>query len=253
MAGRERRRPGTATWRTGLVRIILLHLLPGVPLSVVAVAGAPVAAALGLPAVAAAFAAVLLVLVPVELGLLAHLLRAEGRSLGALVRRLRRPTTRELLVVVAPVLAVQAAVYALVWGPVEDATRRIAFGWLPEVFGRADGQDPAAFGPGALAFTWCLGLLANGVLGPVVEELWFRGYLLPRLSHLGRLAPVLNAFLFSAYHLFAPWQLVSRFLFALPFVHAVWRTRRIEIGITVHVVNNVVSMLLLLGGYLAVF
>jgi hypothetical protein len=39
-----------------------------------------------------------------------------------------------------------------------------------------------------------------------VEEYYFRGYLLPRLSRFGSLAPVINVALFSLYHFFTPWQ-----------------------------------------------
>jgi membrane protease YdiL (CAAX protease family) len=46
-----------------------------------------------------------------------------------------------------------------------------------------------------------LGLVLSGVVAPVVEEMYFRGYLLPRLSRLGRWAPVLNVTLFALYHL----------------------------------------------------
>jgi hypothetical protein len=34
--------------------------------------------------------------------------------------------------------------------------------------------------------------LLNGVIGPVVEELYFRGFLLPRMEGLGRWAPLVN-------------------------------------------------------------
>jgi hypothetical protein len=33
-----------------------------------------------------------------------------------------------------------------------------------------------------LLITWAFGLIMNGVAGPVMEEVYFRGYLLPRIS-----------------------------------------------------------------------
>jgi membrane protease YdiL (CAAX protease family) len=44
----------------------------------------------------------------------------------------------------------------------------------------------------------------------VVEEMYFRGYLLPRISRLGAWAPLVNTVLFSLYHLFTPWLNVGR-------------------------------------------
>lgn len=243
--------PDGPTDEHSLGRSVVLHLAPGVPVLAAILLGTPVAAALGLPAVAAAFAAVLLVLVPVQLGYLLYRARREGVGLRRLLRFREVPPPRRFAAVLAAVLAVQVLVFVVLWGPLEELLRSQLFRWLPELFFRADDQDPAAFSGTALAVTWVLGLVANGVVGPVVEELYFRAYLLPRLGRLGRLAPAFNAFLFSAYHLFAPWQLISRFLFALPFVHAVWRTRSTALGIAAHVANNVTAMVLLLLAYLA--
>ena len=53
----------------------------------------------------------------------------------------------------------------------------------------------------------------------MVEEMFFRGYLLPRISRLGAWAPLVNTVLFSLYHLFTPWLNVGR-------IAIDWRTRR---------------------------
>ena len=44
----------------------------------------------------------------------------------------------------------------------------------------------------------------------MVEKMYFRGYLLPRISRLGAWAPLVNTVLFSPYHLFTPWLNVGR-------------------------------------------
>jgi hypothetical protein len=46
----------------------------------------------------------------------------------------------------------------------------------------------------------------NGLVGPITEELYFRGFLLPRIDRYGIWAPVLNTFLFSIYHVWTPWR-----------------------------------------------
>jgi hypothetical protein len=91
----------------------------------------------------------------------------------------------------------------------------------------------------------------NGIVGPVVEELYFRGHLLPRIDRLGRWAPVLNAVLFSVYHFWTPWQNLGRILGLLPWVYAVWWTRSVYLSIIVHVAVNMTSVLLLLAAVLA--
>lgn len=123
------------------------------------------------------------------------------------------------------------------------------FSWLPDWFFLT--EDFSRYSSLALISTWALGLVVNGFAGPVVEELYFRGYLLPRISRLGAWAPFVNAVLFSLYHLFTPWQTVGRIVALLPAVYAAWWKRSIRISIGVHVLGNVSSMLLLLPLLLA--
>jgi uncharacterized protein len=99
--------------------------------------------------------------------------------------------------------------------------------------------------------TLVVSLVLSGPLLPAVEELYFRGYLLPRLSHLGVGAPLLNMALFALYHLWTPWQAVSRFVFFLPTVWATWRKRDLRIALGVHCLANTLGVLLTLAAVLA--
>jgi hypothetical protein len=84
----------------------------------------------------------------------------------------------------------------------------------------------------------------------VVEELYFRGHLLPRLSRFGRWAPVLNAPLFSLYHLWTPWQNPGRFVALLPWLAVVHRQRSLRLSIAVHVSVNTIFLLLIVPAFL---
>ena len=86
--------------------------------------------------------------------------------------------------------------------------------------------------------TAILNLVLNGIAGPVVEELYFRGYLLPRLSRLKGWAALMSVLLFSLYHFFTPWQNVIRIIALVPMVYAVWWKRNIYLGMIVHCVGN---------------
>lgn len=68
----------------------------------------------------------------------------------------------------------------------------------------------------AIVLGFVFALTFNGVVGPVVEELYFRGHLLPRIDRYGRWAPVLNTVLFSLYHFWTPWQNPAHILGILP-------------------------------------
>ena len=95
-----------------------------------------------------------------------------------------------------------------------------------------------------LTATFVLFLVLNGVAGPVVEELYFRGYLLPRIEYLkGWSAPV-NVFLFSLYHFFSPWQNISRILAFLPLAYIVRLKKNIFLSMLVHCLLNIGNCLL---------
>jgi membrane protease YdiL (CAAX protease family) len=85
-------------------------------------------------------------------------------------------------------------------------------------------------------------LVLNGVVGPIVEELYFRGHLLPRMQYLGRWAWLVNVGLFSLYHFWSPWQLLSRIVGFGPTVYAVQRTRNIHLGMAVHCTLNIIGV-----------
>jgi membrane protease YdiL (CAAX protease family) len=105
------------------------------------------------------------------------------------------------------------------------------FNFIPEWF-RIDGLNIAEMK--YLKFILVLNLLFNGFWGPLVEELYFRGFLLPRMKVFGRLVPLINVILFSVYHFTTPWAIISRILATTPLVYSVWVNKNIKIGIIAH-------------------
>lgn len=72
----------------------------------------------------------------------------------------------------------------------------------------------------------------------MVEELYFRGYLLPRMEVLGGWAPLLNILLFSLYHFWSPWENAVRLLALTPWVYVTWRTRNLYLAMLIHAIIN---------------
>jgi membrane protease YdiL (CAAX protease family) len=85
-----------------------------------------------------------------------------------------------------------------------------------------------------LTLTLVLNFLLNGIFGPLVEELYFRGFLLPRMKMFGKIAPLINTILFSIYHFFTPWENITRILAVTPLSYSVWINKNIRIGIIIH-------------------
>lgn len=78
----------------------------------------------------------------------------------------------------------------------------------------------------------------NVFVGPIVEELFFRGYLTSKISRYGNLAPVIITILFSLYHFWLPFNNIFRISIFLPAALIAWRMKNIYISIVFHCMCN---------------
>jgi hypothetical protein len=229
--------------------LLVLHLLPGVVATLIfVVLAAPIEAA-GYPPLAAFLLAIAAGIVPFELSVvvLAGRRAAGSPALLAAVPYRRRMSGRYWLILF-PALLLAAVVgfglFALLDAPIREGM----FAWLPEWFVAPVPLDGIT---DYSASAWIVTLVAfgalNAVIGPVVEELYFRGFLLPRMSQFGQWAPLVNVVLFSLYHLWSPWQFLSRVAGVSPFAYAVWRTENVWLGVAVHVSLNTISVATVVG------
>ena len=236
-----------------VARTLVLHLLPGALILAFFVAIAPlVVRGLGFPPVMAVYLAILFVLIPFELGYLIYQARKNGTSVGNIVLY-RQPVPRGQFLALVVALFLWGIIVVLLVSPVDLFVKESLFSWWPWWLDYTNGFSTggARFSTTALLITWAFGLIVNGIASPVVEEMYFRGYLLPRISRFGAWAPLINTVLFSLYHFFSAFQNVVRIITYLPMVYAVWWKRNIYISMTVHVLGNlfgaVLPLLLILG------
>jgi uncharacterized protein len=229
-----------------LPRSIVLHLFPGAALFAFVLA----ADAIGIPAVVALLAGIALVIVPLELGyLLLQGRRQSGRwSLSEVVSYREPMPSRRVALWAVPLVAWFIVVLIISTAVVDERIAESVFSWYPESIREfASFEEEASYATWAVVVFFAAAFAINGVLGPVVEELYFRGHLLPRIDRFGRGAPVLNALLFSLYHLWTPWQNPGRVLALLPWIYTVWRKRSLKLSIAVHVSVNCIFLLLVLA------
>lgn len=122
--------------------------------------------------------------------------------------------------------------------------RESLFGWLPEWY----------FNPGfgsvdtkLIAKLFLIGIFVDGIIGPVAEELFFRGYLLPRMTYLKNWAPVVNGAFFGLYHFWQPHNFIGLIFAGIILSFIVWKKKNIYLGIIIHCTINILGSL---GGYL---
>lgn len=221
-----------------ITQAILLHLLPGVLITVAFMLLGPWVNKNHLPPLLTLLIPILFVLIPFELGTLYYLgfRRNKKLSLEGIVLN-RKPLRRRDYFLLTPVPLVWAIAVFMSMSRVDQAILQSLFGWLPDWFqiARFTSSD---YSQPALVATFLFALLINGLAGPVVEELYFRGFLLPRIEHLKGWAPLVNVALFSLYHFFSPWQNLTRILAFLPMAYVVRWKQNIYLGMLAHCLLN---------------
>jgi membrane protease YdiL (CAAX protease family) len=237
-----------------LARSLALHLLPGALILLFYIVTAPFAATLGFPSGIALFVSIGVVLLPFELGmLLSEGRRKNGRfSLEGIVLFREPMPWWQYVAFGVPLFMWLGVVFVIFAPPLDSIFIHRFFAWLPDwffLFGRS--EQLTGFSKSALAITAILNLLLNGIAGPVVEEMYFRGFLLPRLNSLKGWAPLVNVLLFSLYHFFSPWQNLARIIGFVPMVYVAWWKRNIYLGMIVHCLGNTAGALGMLAQVVA--
>jgi membrane protease YdiL (CAAX protease family) len=223
---------------------VLLHLAPGAAAFAAYLGLVPVAGQLGLPSAAALATVGLLVIPPVQLGLLrAH--RRQRPLEPAVELRARLPLPR--LLGWAALEVVLAGAAFLRTAPLVRLLQARGFAWWPDAWTVRLGTE-GGYSDTALVVTAGLLLVGTVLVAPVVEELYFRGHLLPRMPHqLGPWKVPTHVALFAGYHLWTPWMAPTRILAVLPLAYVALRTRDVRVGIVAHVLLNATDMIVLLA------
>ncbi|MBF6341679.1 CPBP family intramembrane metalloprotease [Nocardia abscessus] len=234
--------------RHSLPLSVVLHLVPGALIVVVyLLIGEPVVEDIGYPAFAGWAIALCLVLIPVLWGLLWLGRKHNGCfSLRGVLQYTDKPVPRGKLVAMVIALIVWMMVLGFALAPVNNFSFENFFTWLPYADTGGSGNntylDLDEYPHSIVLTTMVVCLPLTGISLPLIEELYFRGFLLPRIDHLGGWAPVVSTVLFALYHFWSPWVFVSRVIFTFPGYWFAWRNKDIRLSIGMHVgVTSIVA------------
>lgn len=224
--------PRLSAWQA-----VLLQILPGLPALAVYLAAAAVLSPRGQPALLALYLAILLGEVPATWAMMAWQTRREG---GRITLEELFPWRRSLrrwryLALGLPLAIISLVLMAVLQPAVAEPLRTALFGWVPEWAVMQMDEGFTGVARSTLLWIWSLGLVSATVVGGVTQELYARGFLLPRIGHLGGVAPVLSAAAFAVLHLVSPWSWPVFFLVSLPWSVAVYRTKSVQLGVVGHV------------------
>jgi len=240
----------------GLAKSILLHLLPGIFIlgSILFFSQPIFTESLGvdekLSPIVGYLLSILVGLIPVQMGILLIAGKNEtGRySIYRVIKNTEKSRSWEYFFYV-PAFIIYFLVLFMVFAPmIQPYIIRTFFSWWPERYNfQLLLQNPSTLaGYKGIKLVSIFYILLSCIAGPFVEEIYFRGFLLPRMEHYaGKWAPFLNTLLFSLYHFFSPWENIIRILASYPLIHLVWKKRDIRYSLLVHILVNT------LGGIIA--
>jgi len=235
-----------------LLKSIVLHILPGLLTTLGFLAFKPLLDSSGYPPLLAFLLAILVIDLPVMWGILWH----AGRKMNArfsldqivLFRGKVAWKTFTLVFIASFVVAYGLVTLAT---PITDWLTTHVFSGLPEWLFLDEQSQYHAYAKNVLIVIFTFQLVLTGVILPWTEELYFRGYLLPRIGRYKKWTPLISGLLFGLYHIWQPFGFVSVFLLGTLLGYVVWWQKDIRLSINLHIVANVVARLMFLFAALA--
>ena len=218
-----------------MAQSVILHLLPGILVGAFYFLALQPVAKMGYPSIFALNLALAFVLVPVELGFLLYQgkIKTGHFTLQGIISYRNPIPWWQYFVWVSVIFVIVGAIMTL-FKPVDSFLQKNLFFWMPDLNSGMDGN----YSKSILIVTYSMSLIFNVLLAPIVEELFFRGYLLPRMK--GKYAMLFHSFLFASIHVWSPWMIIARTIGFFPIIFGTTR-KNIYIGMIVHMLCNAVG------------
>lgn len=188
----------------------------------------------------------IVVLVPIELGII---LKASKKEFGKY--SLKSAFVNQEKVAVGQTVLIAFAFFSLAGLlsvsvlPTENqwfsVLRNNLLNKLPFGFNWTDIEYIKSFPRAIIILTCVFYSIVNGLLAPITEELFFRGYLTSHYKRQNSFTPVFIAILFSLYHFWLPFNNLFRILAFAPVAYVAYTKKNIYISICFHCFCNIFS------------
>lgn len=185
---------------------------------------------------------------PIELGII---LNASKRETGkyslasAFVGHEKMPVWK--IFVIAFVFFGVAGILSITVAPLENylfsELRNGLLSYLPTGFDWTNYECLKTFSKPILIVACIYYFVFNVFVGPIIEELFFRGYLTSHYNKQTAFTPILIAILFSLYHFWLPFNNVFRILVFAPVAYVAYKKKNIYISMLFHCMCNLISVM----------
>ena len=239
--------PQQSIWKS-----IALHVLPGALVTIGFIVLKPLLDSSGYPPLLAFLLAVLLIDLPLMWGIMLwEGWKQNGRLTlaGVVLYREKLPWRRFFVIFIGAFIL--AYLMIMLVTPLTDLLTVHIFSRLPDWMFLEKQSQYQAYTKSVLIAVFSLQLFLTGIVLPWTEELYFRGYLLPRISRYSKFAPLIGGLLFGLYHSWQAFAYFSVFLLGVILGFFVWWKRDIRISISLHIAANAIARLMFLFAALA--
>ena len=236
-----------------ILKVFGLSVIPGILVALVFTVLTPLVSSFDYPPLFAFLLAVLLIGLPFELGTMLYLGKKENNrlSLAGIVLYRESMPAWQYLVIIPIAFAVTFAALSLLL-PVESGYASRLFAFLPDWLFMDDAGQYVGYEQTSLVVIFVLAVIVRGIAIPIVEELYFRGFLLPRISRFKLWAPVIGGLFFAVYHIWQPMAFITVFVTGIILGAIVQWKRNVYLSIALHMLANTISavmaLMLILGG-----
>lgn len=185
---------------------------------------------------------------PIELGIVLAASKTEyGRySLESAFVGNKKVAFWKIFIIVMVLFGVAGLCSALI-APLESnlflGIKQSLFEILPAGFDWTDMEYLKSFSRPVLILTCVVYFIFNVFIGPLTEEIYFRGYLTSHYEKQTIGTPILVVILFSLYHFWMPFSNIFRILTFLPASIAAYKTKNIYISMGFHCMCNLFSVI----------
>lgn len=225
----------------GTWKLMFLHLFPGIALSIMYIFFSKVGLFAEFPKVVILGFSTFFSSIPIELGYLFYVAKKEEGTFQIFkILGLKGTLNAKTFILYSLLLIITGGILFLAFKPLTNFLLHTVFGWLPSWYNFDQDMIPFRRMESILAILVRFFVLT--LIVPIIEELYFRGFLLARMKWMGKYSVLLNVLLFSVYHFYSPWLIIARIAAMLPLYFLVYKKDSLKLGIFVHCFANFIDV-----------
>lgn len=229
-------------------KLIFLHLFPGIALCIMYIFFSKVGILAGYPKVVILGFSMIFSTIPIELGYLFYVAKKEEGTFNIFkILGLKGKLKVKVFIFYFLLSIILGGILLIAVKPLENYLLKTVFSWIPSWYNF--NQNLSLFSKNCIIIAILVSFFIFTLIAPIIEELYFRGFLLARMKWMGKYSVLFNVILFSAYHFFSPWTIITKIAMMLPLCYFVYKKDSLKLGILVHCLGQftmVVSYMTLL-------